>query len=733
MRGLRSVLGTAYVRAFATFAGTAPFALLSSSTARADDALANASSDGPDEVVVRGHNAGGARGFVSRATIEDAPREITDAASLIEAMPGVHVRRLGADDSFSSLSIRGTGSAQVAVYLAGVPLSGGADPTLDLATLPLWPGARARVFRSFAPAALGRGSLGGTLVLDAPSPRAPQSTEVWAAAGSFGSRRLRIGDVRGEPDGIRIATGFSASRSDDDFSYLDPSATALAGHDVFVTRDNAGHAGANALASIAIPVRLGSKALRDGSDGSDGSDGGDGGEKNGALTVTTLAQIRRQQLPGTSSRPTPFQRLESNRLLAALELMLPAGSGAFGVRGWGRREGLMVHDTAKRDQSTVGPSSTDDAILATGGSLGWRGRPTEATTLEARVDGSAERFLPGTWIGATRPPGARRTNAGVAVDATLRAAPPLTFAASARGDAWFDASDERPDPGTTSELRPTGNLGAEVVLGPVTVASHGGVLARPPSFVERFGNRGSFIGDPRLLPESATTIDLGASFTKKLGRVKLHLEAATFATFAEDLIVFVPEGAYGRAKAVNIGRGRILGTEAEARASAYGVDLRLSHTALATANESDCRFVARVCERPPLPGRPQNDFVGDVSYTIGVLRVRYGIDVVTGIYEDQKGTLLVPDRVLHSTGARLEVPGVPGLSLSLDVRNLFDLRVAEYAGVGVLGGGSVRNAGIVRAPIGDALDYPIPGRRILFSARWVFPEPGAGASVRGSK
>jgi vitamin B12 transporter len=717
MRGLRSVHGSAYVRTFAMFAVAAPVALLSSSTARADDAPAGAWSgrDGPDEVVVRGRSAGG---FVSGATIEDAPREITDAASLIEPMPGVHVRRLGADDSFSSLSIRGTGSTQVAVYLAGVPLTGGADPTLDLATLPLWPGARARVFRSFAPAALGRGSLGGTLVLDAPSPRAPPSTEVWAAAGSFGSRRLRIGDVRGEPDGIRIATGFSASRSEDDFSYLDPTATAHDGHDVFATRDNSGHAAANALASIAIPVRLGD------------------GEKNGALTVTTLAQIRRQQLPGTISDRTRFQRLDSNRLLAALELTLPAGSGAFGVRGWGRREGLMVHGSSLDVLGSSGPTSTDDAILATGGSLGWRGRPTEATTLEARVDGSAERFLPGTWIGATQPPGARRTNAGIAVDTTLRAAPPLTLAASARGDAWFDASDERGDPGspaTTSELRPTGNLGAELVVGPFTFASHGGVLARPPSFVERFGNRGSFIGDPLLKPESATTVDLGASFTKKLGRVKLHLEAATFATFAEDLIVFVAKGAYGRAKAFNIGRGRILGTESEARVSGYGFDLRLSHTALATANESECRFVARVCERPPLPGRPENDFVGDLSFTAGVLRVRYGIDAVTGIYEDQKGNTLVPDRVLHSTGARLEVPGATGLSLSLDVRNLFDLRVAEYVGVGVLGEGGSGAGRIVRAPIGDALDYPIPGRRILFSARWVFPEPGASASFRGPK
>jgi hypothetical protein len=582
----------------------------------------------------------------------------------------------------------------VAVYLAGVPLTGGADPTLDLATLPLWPGARARVYRSFAPAALGRGSLGGTLVLDTPSPRAPQQTEVWAAAGSFGSRRVRVGDVHGDPDGVRIATGFSASRSDDDFSYLDPNATIAAGHDVYATRGNSGHAGANGLASIAIPVRTHGGA--------------------GALTITTLAQVRRQELPGTITRPTLHQRLDSNRVVAALELTLPAGAGAFGVRGWGRREGLMLSDAPEGAQATLGPTSTDDAILATGGSVGWRGRPSEATTIEARVDASAERFAPGTWIGARQPPGARRTNAGIALDATLRAAPPLTLAASARGDAWFDSSDERPDPGTTNELRPTGNLGAELAVGPVTLATHAGVLARPPSFVERFGNRGAFIGEPLLKPEAATTIDAGASFTKRLGRLRLHFEAAGFATFADDLIVFVPSGAYGRAKAQNIGRARLLGTEAEARAAAYGIELRLSHTALATANESECRYVGGACERPPLPGRPEHDFVGNLSYAIGPVRLRYGIDLVAGIQADLTGSPagLVPDRVLHSAGARLEVPGADGLSLSLDVRNLLDLRVAEYAGFG---------GSFVRAPIGDALDYPIPGRRILFAARWVFP------------
>src|SRR5262249_47959822 len=218
---------------------------------------------GVDEVVVRGSQAGG---FSSRAEEGETPRETTEAASLVEGLPGVHVRRLGADDGFATLSVRGTSSTEVAVVLAGVPLTGGADPTLDLATLPLWPGARARVYRSFAPAALGPGSLGGTLVLDPPRPTSPSATDVWAAAGSFGALRLRVGAVS-DVGGARVATAVSASRADDDFSYFDPVAS-TPGHDVYSTWENAGHAAVNSLASWAVPVA----------------------PTGGALTVTTLAQ-----------------------------------------------------------------------------------------------------------------------------------------------------------------------------------------------------------------------------------------------------------------------------------------------------------------------------------------------------------------------------------------------------------------------------------------------------------
>src|SRR5690606_23463935 len=98
------------------------------------------------------------------------------------------------------------------------------------------------------------------------------------------------------------------------------------------------------------------------------------------------------------------------------------------------------------------PWSTDDAIVAAGASTGRRGRPTERSSIELRLDGSGERFAPGTRRGDTAPPGARRANGGAGVDASAQIAA-TTLAASARGDAWIDSSTDGP---TTGEVRPTG-------------------------------------------------------------------------------------------------------------------------------------------------------------------------------------------------------------------------------------------------------------------------------------
>jgi hypothetical protein len=641
-----------------------------------------------DEVVVLG--SAPSSGFVSKASVDDAPREITDASSLIESVPGVHVRRTGGDDSFATLSIRGSTSSEVAILFAGVPMTGAADPSLDLATLPLWPGARIRVYRSFAPAGLGPGSLGGTLVLEPPRTSDPERTETWAAVGSFGEARLRVADVRAIGDGGgRVVTALSASRATDDFTVYDFI------HDDFQTRTHNGHADVNGLVSVALPAGAG-----------------------GTLSMTTLLQARDQQLPGSIEQPSPFASLSSNRELVSLELTQSAGKGAWSARGWARRDELRLTD--KAGQEDMLPTRSDNVIDAVGLSGGWRGSVARGLVIETRADASAEGNEPGLEVGEVNdsapPPEATRLSVGTGLDADWRATSAWKLGASGRLDADVDhvpaaSLDGSPAPGT--EVRPTGHLGTEAQVGPAVLAAHGGAIARPPSFVELYGSPGGVIPSASLKGESAWTVDAGGRVASPRGPVHAQAELVGFATWAKDLILFVPQGFEQLLQAENIGVARIYGIEASAGAWGWGFDARVAYTGLVTFDDSKA-------DSPPLPLRPANDLVADVGYSLGPARLRYGVDAVTGTYADNVGKILVPPRVLQSTGVRVDVPGVRGLRVALEVRNLFDVRTVTYAGFG----------GPQTLPIGDQYNYPLPGRSFLVTARWTSSPTPELAPVR---
>jgi len=643
---------------------------------------ARAQQDGePEEVHVRGTQASG---FEQRARVEDAPREVTDAASLVEPLLGVHVRRLGADDGFATMSIRGSSSNDVAFYLAGVPLPAASDPTVDLSTLPLWPGTQARVFRTFAPGTLGPGSLGGTLSIDPPSASATPRTDVWTAGGSFGALRMRVGDVSDLGGGVRVASGLSANRSDGDFSFYNVAHNPpMSDPRELIPRLNADFAQASGLVSVLVPLHAGPS-------------------RSGTLRTTVLLQGREQGLPGTIFLSTPAQRLGTDRELATTELALPLARGTWTAQLWGVRQGSDFRDG---QPTGLGPSAQTLTVATAGASTGWR-RRIDTVQLAAKLDAHAERFEPGLYVGPTPPSGALRMAAGASTDLEWRPARAIVLAASARADAFDDTSNDAAIAPSTFVL-PTAHLGGEAAVGPFTFALHGGYTSRPANFIERFGTPGGYLPTPDLRPESALAVDGGARFRRRFGKLSLEAEIDGFAQSATDLITFVPVSARALPKATNIGRATIAGVEAEVRARFAGLDLRASYTGLHTQNDQLC---TPVWGCPPLPGRPAHDLVVDVSYRLGPLQVRYGVDGIIGATIDDPGTIEVPARVLQSIGARLDVPGVRGVRVALDVRNLFDVRTASYP-QSFLGTS-------VPYPIGDVYYYPLPGRSLLVSLSW---------------
>jgi hypothetical protein len=385
------------------------------------------------------------------------------------------------------------------------------------------------------------------------------------------------------------------------------------------------------------------------------------------------------------------------------------------MRVYGRRDDVRT----RTEDDAFAPTHANDVIVAAGASAGWRTRFAERFSLATVLDTSAERFAPGAAFGLAQnaqESGASRTLAGVGADLDFRATRRWTLSASARGDVWHDASDGAATAAMASaasgtEAHPTAHVGTEIAVGPVTFAAHGGALARPASFIERYGSRGTFLGDPNLSTETAWTADAGARTHWRYGIFRGSFELDGFSTWADDLITFLPVGANGLFKATNVGRARIVGTEADLALFVADFALHVAYTGLLTADESVCSSIdtANGCARPQLPGRPATDIFSDLTYKLGPAQFRYGVDVVGGMKVDDTGSIRNPTRVLQSVGARLDVPRARGLRVALDIRNLFDLRTGNYQG----------QLGPVAYPIGDSYDYPLPGRSALLSVRYV--------------
>jgi iron complex outermembrane receptor protein len=649
-----------------------------SASARAED---DAAQDTAIEVTVHGASAGA---FTGRASADDAVRTPKDAASLVAELPGVHVRRLGAEGSYATLSVRGSASTQVGVVLGGIPLTSAADPSFDVGALPLWPGATMRVYRGFAPAALGTtGYLGGVLAVDTPSPALGEKTEASLVAGSFGSLSMRAGDLR-RIGPVTFGTGLFASRTDGDFTYSvdDPRTGAL----VTRTRSNARVVGAGGI----------ERAFVSGAWGSAGA--------------TLLVDARERGLPGSASAPTTAASLTTSRLVAGVDGVLRVGSRA-GVHAaaWARRESLRYSDPL----GEIDPASptVEQAITSAGGSLGLRGRPADAWTVDVFVDGRGEQLDPELGAGAVS---ARRVAGGVGAEIEWRASRALTLGASGRFDAWRDTADEArlQTPGEASAFAaPTGHLGASYRLldGALVLAAHAGALERPPGFVELYGDLGPLVGDATLRPERALSADAGAAGAVDVGSVKLGYEVVGFATSARDLIAFVPLGV-GTLRATNLDRASLVGAEATLSLATRSAALRASYTYLRSENLGD----DPLAHGRPLPGRPAHDLVYDAVYRVGPLRLRYGLDVVGGSTIDTRGALVLPTRVLHGAGATLTLSREPLVTLGLDVDNLFDARVRHPVDVAPL---ATRP---VAVPVSDLLGFPLPGRTVMGTLRVVF-------------
>ncbi|MBD3321867.1 MAG: TonB-dependent receptor [Chitinivibrionales bacterium] len=142
-----------------------------------------------------------------------------DAASLLQTVSGVTIYKTGGLGAYSDMSIRGSGSNQVQVYLDGMPLNTAAGGAVDLSKIPLNMLSKITVYKSTSPLELSGRNAGGVVELVSGPGYGRKTVSAIAEAGSYGY--LKGGALVHNPS-PRVLHRLSVdyAHSDNDYPYI---------------------------------------------------------------------------------------------------------------------------------------------------------------------------------------------------------------------------------------------------------------------------------------------------------------------------------------------------------------------------------------------------------------------------------------------------------------------------------------------------------------------------------
>lgn len=637
---------------------------------------------------------------------ETGARPADALPEVISHVPGATVRSIGGLGQYSAVSLRGSSSQQVAVFIDGVPLGTSVGGLVDLSDVPVDLLSRVEVFRGYVPIAFGSAAIGGAINLVGHG-KARNGDELLAAlgAGSYGGRDLRVASRLELGRRDRLALRFGYATAEGDFDFLDVNGTPnLPDRHTMSTRTNNGYA------------RLAGQIAYQ----------GHGDRWRWRLQEILLS--KQQGIPGTAhlqSTRTTLDTLAAQTIanIRRNSFVAPGGSLEL-VSGFG-----FERRTFRDPLGEVGLAIDDEQSEITDAYLSFRMRLPlwtgafsslvanarhEWTGVDNRVridpqgdqttgDASRQRLSLGTGIELQQFLFAGR----LMIAPALRWDRAQSFFRQAKGEGEFaDAGKD------FVHLAFTPRIGIRAqLLDTIQLRGSCGRYFRPPNMLELFGDRGFIVGNEGLVSEDGFSADAG--FVADLGSGQpfgLYAQAVGFFSKTANLIQWQQAGPVLRSE--NVDGATIAGAEVSFSTWLWHNRLRAqaNYTFLFTRNDSRSAHTTG----KQLPGRPTHEAYSRLSsgYPFSVFgttiepRFFYSYEFIAGNYLDPSGRRLVPARALHGTG--VETALNDWLRVSFEVRNLLDRRVTTWSPVAA-------NTGDLRVPLSDFIGYPLPGRSYWLS------------------
>lgn len=156
-------------------------------------------------------------GTVTVIRPDDYKGEQKDLADFLKMVPGVHVHEVNGKGHYTTVSVRGSTTAQVGLFVDGVLFNLGGDAAADISTIPIHNVERIEVYRGYIPSRFGGTFIGGVINIVTKKPNRGNVTAS-VGRGSFGGKKANLQFDLPLGDGT-LMVGINHDESKGNFKY----------------------------------------------------------------------------------------------------------------------------------------------------------------------------------------------------------------------------------------------------------------------------------------------------------------------------------------------------------------------------------------------------------------------------------------------------------------------------------------------------------------------------------
>ena len=617
-------------------------------------------------------------GFVSVIKREDFEGKMEDLAEVLQKEAAVQVRRSGGLGSFSTVSLRGSSSNQVMIFMDGVLLNDASGGGVDLSDISLSDVEAIEIYRGVTPINFGKASIGGVINIRTLRSKKGFNASATAGYGSFNTRKLAafINHKPGKWDYL-ISAGYLAS--DNDFEMLNDNGTEWnKDDDRWEKRNNAQFDQGNILAKL-------------------------GYDFTGDVRIDLVNQwfSKDQGLPSWNNSPETETSLNTERNITTLNLTAN-DIGPLHLNTRTTVDYSLKEELYDDSQGHVGLGRQKSMYTTNryGGRffLEWL---TDWNMAGFTADFHREEYDPEDLLGNRNPNKSSRDTLSMGLqDSVFLFQDKLTVTPALRYTAIKDKLNSATSiSGTPLEEKSRDEdyfnpqIGLKYnPLDWLIFKTNLGEYVREPSFFELFGDRGFIIGNPDLKAEKGINFDAGFEInwlTQYQWLTRISCDAAYFHSDVDDLISFVYD-ARGIGRAENISEALIQGIEAGIRLD-FLKYLRLTGNFTWQNPENQSQIEA--FNGKQLPGRFKTSSAGTLEGTYAGFKAFVEYIRETGMYFDSANLLPAKDRNMFNAGISWLYRS---FLFSLEGKNLTNDDYQAFNG------------------------YPMPGRSYFFSVKYSF-------------